>query len=80
MEIPKPNPAAFARAKEAFEKVDVETKSASTAMEALTKAIPQNRQQGPGPRKPHLTHRPFVNPAIVTLRKGLQDSTRIKKK
>lgn len=30
-------------------------------------------------RKPHLTHRPFVNPSIVSLRDGLQRSVNIKK-
>ena len=31
-------------------------------------------------RKPHLTQRPFVNPAIVSLRDGMQRSVKIKKK
>lgn len=74
MDTPKPGP------RKGFERIGVEAEKAGVAMQELGKKIAQNKQQGPGPRKPHLTHRPFVNPAIVTLRKGLDRSVTIKKK
>lgn len=90
MNAPKPKPPAkpfvpmsrpeiaAVRTKEAFDAMGPITEEAGKKIKALGDAIKLNKVQGP--RKPHLTHRPFVNPAIVTLRKGLQDSTRIKKK
>lgn len=80
MEIPKPNPAQFTSMKNGLVKVGEEAKKVTPALEELGSKIKQNRQQGPGPRKPHLTHRPFVNPAVVTFRQGLDRSAKIKKK
>jgi len=76
-ETPKPTPAIMA-AKKGFERITVEAEKGGEALKKLNESIKQNKVQGP--RKPHLTHRPFLNPGIITLRKGLESPLKIRKK
>lgn len=82
METPKPSASMFP-AKKGFEQIGVEAQKGGEALKKLTDALPQNKEQGPRTpfvRREHLTQRPFNNPALHTLRNGLDRGVKIKKK
>lgn len=72
---PKPHPP-----KKGFEKLGTAATEAGTALKKLSDTMEQAPKRPPFVRKEHLTQRPFINPALVSLRDGMQRSVRIKKK
>ena len=67
-EIPKPGP-----------RRNVLTETRRDEAPAVSKKAKPTLPKNDFVRKPHLTHRPFVNPSIVSLRDGLQRRVNIKK-
>lgn len=70
MDIPKPGPNAFRQMGLASEAAGIALDTMATALEV--KEI-EKKAKTPFVPKPHLTHRPFVDPKLVALRNSMQN-------